>query len=187
MVPPRKRSRGAKDDQIIALEKLESRRRCPIFGATSIVQSTTGAIRATVPTVESQQLHQHSTSLAVPDNPLSPPTNDCIGVDQDFDNTPVRPDMGSQPSSHRAAGVLRNNDTLLHQTYHLGHTSLAWNTRRNNQATQWKSVVIPQLVTVYLANRAETESGRVPPSPLWVLELVCGTGMAPADGACGTS
>jgi hypothetical protein len=130
--------------------------------ALQFIQPTTGIIRAIAPTVESQQPHQHS---ALPGNPLSPPTNDYIGVDEDFNDTPVCPDSSSQSGWHTSTGVLRNNHTLLHQMHHLDSTSSAWNIHHNNQATQQKSVVIPQLVTVYLANRAETESGRVPLSP----------------------
>jgi hypothetical protein len=109
-VPPQKQSQGTKDNRLVALQKLESTWRCPIFSGApdtlQFIQPTTGIIHTIVPTVESQWPHQHSALLAVLDNPLSPPTNDYIGVDEDFNNTPVCPDSGSQPSPHMAAGVL---------------------------------------------------------------------------------
>ena len=151
---------------------MERKQRCQVFSGPPSqidtirsIQPTTSVIRAILPTVKSPEPHQHSALLAIPDNPLSPPTNDYVGVDEYFNNTPVCPDTGSQSDSHTAPGALRNNHTHLYQMSHLDRNSSAWNIRRNNQATQWKSVVIPQLVMVYLANRAETESGRVPPSP----------------------
>lgn len=160
----RKRRRGLKDDRLIALQNLEYKRRCPVFG---IDPSEIDALKHRkltngIPTLESQQPHQHSALLA---GPLSPPTDDYIEINGDINDPSVRPDTSFQSSSHTTAGGLRNDRTVLRQLAHLDRTSSTWNTSRNIQAAQWKSVVIPQLVTAYLANRAETESGRLPPSP----------------------
>ena len=166
--PPRRRRRGPKDDPIFELEKIAKRRRYPILSTVPRQLDTLYSIQPTtsliVPIVESHQPHQHIVSIAVPDRP-SPPPNDYIGVDEYFNNTPVRPDTEAQSGSFTAANMLRNNGTHFHQTSHLDRPSSTWNIRRNNQATQWRSVVIPQLIAVYLANRAQTESGRVPASP----------------------
>jgi hypothetical protein len=79
---------------------------------------------------------------------------------EDFNDVPVPPRVASQSSS--PIGV-RDNHTLLCQTYHLDKVTPTWNTRRDSQAMQWKTTVIPRLIPVYLANRTETDSGRVPP------------------------
>ena len=175
-IPPRRRRRGPKDDPIFALEKIAKRRRYPIFGAVPrqldtlhSIQPTTSAI---VPTIESHQPHEHIVSIVVPDR-LSTPPNDYFGVDEYFNNTPVCPDTDAQSGSHTNPHALVNNGTLLHQTSHLDRPSSTWNIRRNNQVTQWRSVVIPQLIAVYLANRAQTESGRVPASQRTPYQCKC--------------
>ena len=86
--------------------------------------------------------------------------NDDSFAFEGSNNTPGSPDASSQT----LPGNIRNNRTFLRQTNHLDAIVPTWNTHRNNQTTQWKLVVIPRLITVYLANRAETKSGRIPPS-----------------------
>ena len=107
VIQPRKRRRGSKDPRMIALKKLEKRRRYPVFSGVpshlDTLQSNQPTTRAIVPTTESQQFHQYSMSITVPEYPLSPPSNDYIGVDS---NTPVRPNTETQSGSHTAASVL---------------------------------------------------------------------------------
>ena len=76
-VLPRKRRWGLKDNRLITLQNLEHKRRCPVFG---IDPSEIDALKHRkltngIPTLESQQPHQHSALLA---GPLSPPTDDYV-------------------------------------------------------------------------------------------------------------
>ena len=129
-LPPRRRRRGPKDDPIFELEKIKKRQRYPILSTVprqletlQSIQPTTTTTSAIVPTVESQQPHQHIIPIVVPNHPLSLPPNDDIGVDEHLKTTPVRPDTEAQSGSHTAASVLQNNGTLLHQTSHLDRPS----------------------------------------------------------------
>jgi len=91
---------------------------------------------------------------------------------EDFNDMPVPLRLAAQSSSPIATG-LWDNRTLLCQTYHLDKVTPTWNMRRNSQAMQWKTNVIPQLIPVYLANRKETKTRRVPPSIKPVHQCQC--------------
>jgi hypothetical protein len=166
-----------KDKCIAELQKLEKKQCHPVFWSTEaspkafhFPQHTAGTSHATVVTAGPQ--HPRPSPLPPPPHvpPLSPVNDDTI-VFRDFGDIPVPPCVVSQSGS--PTGVLQDNQTLLRQTAHLDKVTLTWNTRRDSQATQWKTTVLPKLVLVYLANRMETESGRVPPSSKPVHQCQC--------------
>ena len=168
--PPLKRTRwrGPKDDRIKALRKLERKRHskiCHYTANTPIIapahQPSTLVHHTTPATGETP--FQGSPGLEVPHSPPSLPEVDYSGL-EDLNNSPASPRVPSGSDLCMAPSV-RNNSALLRQTKHLDDHTPAWNQRRNNQATQWRSVAIPQLIPIYLANRATTESGKLP-SPL---------------------
>ena len=158
---PKRRSRGPKDQRLVALKKLNAMRRSNIFKSkprqTDAVQpttTTTTGVGHAIATAQSPNL-----SPILSRSPPSLPINEDSFAFDESNNTPGSPGGASRttPPSN-----IRNN---LCQTNHPDAAASTWNTRRNSQATQWKSVVIPQLIPVYLANHAETKSGRISPSP----------------------
>jgi hypothetical protein len=165
----KRRWRGPKDDRLKALQKLEHRRRSRLFcdGGNKSNNACAPQFNArayrTAPAPITSPL-QRGSGPTVPHSPPSLPT----GGDEDGPNH----FNYSPPSSHVPLGSglptpsrVRDNRALLRQTRHLDHHTSAWNERRNNQATQWKLFTIPRLMPIYLANRAATESGRLPPPP----------------------
>ena len=169
VVSPKKRRRGPKDDRIVALQKWSSIRRSNIFkckpgllGAVQPTRSTTTGVGRAIAMVDPGP--QSPNLSPISRSPPSPPINDDSIVFDESNNTPGSPDGPSRTGSEAPPSNFRNNRTHLRQTNHLDAAAPTWNTRRNNQATQWKSVVIPRLIPVYLAYRAETKSGRIPPS-----------------------
>ena len=143
----KRRWQGPKDDPIKALDKSERRRHHAVFWDTSHTQLTasdcqlnTCAHRTAPVPVESPL--QHSLEPAVPHSPPSLPAGgDEYGLEISNDS-PVPSDIpigsGLPPTSH-----LRNNRALFRQTWHLDSHTSAWKGRWDNQAIQWKSVVIP--------------------------------------------
>jgi len=102
-------------------------------------------------------------SLQPPHIPLLSPIQGDTAMSKDFTHML----QSSSPTG------LWDNHTLLHQAYHLDKVTSTWNMRWNSQAMQWKTNVILQLIQIYLANHAETESGRVPPSTKPVHQCQC--------------
>jgi len=175
------RYRGAKDKCLCALQKLEKKRRHPILRNTETPRTTAkfskcttdvGRGRAAIVTTGCQRPPRQGSSPPPPHIPLLSPIQDDTAMFEDFNDAPVPPRLAAQSSSPIATG-LRDNRTLLRQTYHLDKVTPTWNTRRNSQAMQWKTNVIPQLIPVYLANREETKTGRVPPSIKPVHQCQC--------------
>ena len=165
--PVKRRWRGPKDDPIKALQKLERRRCWDSFQDTVYQPNTTRPPQLNT--------HAHFTGPAAVKSPLqrspgpavwhSPPSLPAGGNEDGPESSNNYPVSSHVPlrSGLRTASSVRDDRALSRQTQHLnGHTP-AWNERRNNQAIQWKSVTIPQLMLAYLANRAGMESGRLPP------------------------
>ena len=165
--PLKRRCRGPKDDRLKALRKLEYKRnrrtnssqgtayQLPLARAPQLDTR----VRRTAPAPVKSLHTPKPTVLHIP--PAVPAECDEGGLEI-FNASPVRPHVLLVPGLHTPSSV-RDNCALFRQTRHLdGHTT-AWNQRRNDQAANWTSVTIPQLVPIYLANRAATESGRLPP------------------------
>lgn len=168
VAPVKRRCRGPKEDRIKSLRKLESSRRCEVFRYTACQPNTARApqvdtrVHSAAPAPAPSPL-QHSPGPAVPQSQPSPPT----GGEYDpgsFHGSPVSPHV-PLGSGLREASSIRDNRALFRQTQQLDDRTSAWNKRRNNQSTQWRSVTIPRLMPIYLANRAATECGRLPPPP----------------------
>src|SRR5258706_334776 len=167
--PAKRRSRGPKDNRIKALEKLKRRHRYQVFQGTADNPNTacdsqlnTRVHRMAPASVDSPL--QRSPGPAVPYSPPSLPEGGYEDEPWSFNDSPVSSHV-ILGSDLRAASGVRDNRALFHQTKHLDDHTSAWTGRRNNQATQWKSVTIPQLMPTYLANHAVTKSGRLPPPP----------------------
>lgn len=158
------RWRGPKDDRMKALRNLQRKRRSEVFRYTPYIpiNPPTHQPSHTTPAPGESPL-QNSPGHAVTNSP--PPL--LAGVDdgglEGFNNSPVSPHV---PLGLGSASGIRDNRALFRHAQHLDNHTPAWNRRRNNQATQWRSIAIPQLIPIYLANRAATESGRFPPLPL---------------------
>ena len=161
--------RGPKFDRLKALEKIECKRRSKVFRDTAYIPNTIH-----VPQLSTRAHHtgpapfnarlQGGPRPLVPHNPPSIPAGSIQDGPKSSNDSPVsfHVPLGS---GLRTASGMWDNHALLRQTQHLDDHTSAWNRRRNNQAIQWKSVTIPQLIPRYLANRAATQSGRSPPSP----------------------
>lgn len=175
----RTRWRGPKDDRIMALRKLERKRRSKVFEYTTNmpiiapVHQPNTPIRDTTP-VSGESPFQNAPPRAVLHSPPSLPA----GVDDNglvgFNGSPVSPHVPLESGVCTGSSV-RDNRTLFRQTQHLDNHIPAWNQRRNNQATQWRLVTIPRLIPTYLANRAATKSGRLPSLPLPNRQCQCDT------------
>ena len=165
--PLKKRWRGPKYDRLKALEKIERKRRCPVFQAPAYIPNTTRAPQPSTGPAPVKSPLQRCPKPAVPSSPPSLPAGGDEDGSEGFSDSPVSSHV-PLGSNLRTASGYRDNRALLRQLRHLDdhtdHTS-AWNKRRNNQAIQWKSVAIPRLMPTYLANRVATESGRLPPPP----------------------
>ena len=162
----KRRWRGPMDDPIKALQKAESKRRGPVFWdpgpkniTASVHQPNTPAHRTAPAPVKSPL--QHSPEPAAPHSPPSLPVGGDEYEQEIFNDFPVSPHIPIGSGSRMSR--LRDNRALLRQTRHLDSHASAWKGRRDNQAIQWKSVAIPRVMPTYLANRAATESGRLPP------------------------
>ena len=107
---------------------------------------------------------QRSPGPTAPDSAPSLPAGGYEDEQVGFNDSPVLSDV-PMGSGLRGESCVRDNRALLRQTKHLDEHTSAWNERRKCQATQWKSVAIPRLMPGYLANRAATKSGRLPPPP----------------------
>ena len=166
-IPSKRRCRGPKDARIKALQKLERKRRSEVFQDTAYQPITARApqlntrVRRTAPTPVKSPL-QRSPGLAVPHSPPSLPAESDEGGSETFNGSPVSPRVSPAPGLRTPSSV-RDNRALFRQTHHLDDHTSAWNQRRNNQAAHWTSVAIPRLMPIYLANRAATKSGRLPP------------------------
>jgi len=164
------RWRGPHDDRIRALKKLERSRRCEVAYQDPAYTSNTAHapqinahVHRTAPAHATSPL-QHSPGPAVPHSPPSlPEGGDEYGLES-FNDSPVSSHV-PLGSGLRMASNVRDNRARFHQTKHPGDHTSAWTKRRHSQATQWRSIAIPQLMPTYLANRAATESGRLPPPP----------------------
>ena len=173
----RTRWRGPKDNRLKALQKLERKRRSAVFKYTPNIPFTSTAlqlnarVRHTTPAPGESPL-QNSPGHAVPHSPPSLPADVEYGELEGFNDFTVSPHVPLGSGLCTTSSV-RNNRALFRQTRHLDNHTPAWNQRRNNQATQWKLVAIPQLIPIYLANRAATESGRLPPPPLPNFQCQC--------------
>ena len=168
--PPSQRPcRRPRDDRIKALQKLERRRRSVVFQDTAYNPKTARApqlntrVHCTGPGPVKSPL-QRSPPLAVPHSPPSLPSGGDEDGPERFSESPVSSHI-PLGSGLRMASSVRDNRALFRQTRHLDNHTSTWNERRNDQAIQWKSVAIPRLMPAYLANRATTESGRLPPPP----------------------
>ena len=163
--PLKRRCRGPKDDRIKALQKLRRRihfRDTAYEPITSRTPQLTTRVHRTAPDPVSSPLQLSPEPAAL----HSPPAL-LVGGDGDgpesFNDTPESfsdtPESSHVPlgSGLRTASSKRDNRALFRQTRHLDDHTSAWNGCCNNQATQWKSVTIPQLIPTYLANRASTE------------------------------
>jgi len=169
IVSPKRRKRGSKDQRLYDLQKLECTRRLAVFtsrpselSTAQPIRSTTAGIGRAIATTADPRPRSPNRRSPSPVTLHSPPPifiNDDSFVFDGSNNTPGASRTGSQTPP----GDIRNNRTTLRQTNHLDAVTPTWNTRRSNQATQWKSVIIPKLIPVYLANRAKTKSGRTPP------------------------
>ena len=166
----KRRWRGPKDNPIKALQKLERKRRCEVFWDTGYEPITAHApqlnsrVHRMAPAPVKSPL-QRSPGLAVPHSPPSLPEGGDEGEPENFNDSPVSSHIPLGCGLPPASGV-RDNHAFFRQTWHLDDHTSTWNGRRNNQATQWKSVAIPRLLPTYLANHAATESGRLlPPKP----------------------
>jgi hypothetical protein len=172
--PPKRRWRGPKDDRIKALRKLERKRRSAVFRDTDYQPIITPAlqlnarVRRTAPAPVKSPLQRSPE----PHSPPSPLAEGDEGGLENFNDSPLVPHVPLS-SGLRTASSVRDNRALFHQTYHLDNHTSAWNQRRDNQATQWTSVAIPRLMPIYLANRAATESGRLPPPPRTNYQCQC--------------
>jgi hypothetical protein len=162
--PVKRRWRGPKDNRLKALQKIKRRHRYEVFRGIAINPNPAHASQPNT--------HVHYTDPASINSPLqrslgsavppSPPAGGYEGEQVSFNDSPVSSDV-PLGSGLRAASGVRDNRALLRQTKRTdGHTS-SWNERRSSQAAQWKSVAIPRLMVTYLANRAATKSGRLPP------------------------
>lgn len=168
--PPKKRRwRGLKDHRYKSLRKLESKRSSQVLLDTSSKPITTPGhqidthVRHAAPASVEYPL-QHNARLSAPHSPCSLPEEGDNGGLEIFNGSPVSPHVPFG-SDLCAAPIARDNRALFRQTRHLDDHTPAWNQRRNKQATQWQSVVIPQLIPIYLTNRAVTKSGKLPPPP----------------------
>ena len=160
--------RGPKCDRLKALEKIEHKCCSKVFWDTAYILNTIH-----VPQLSTRAHHtgpapfnarlQGSPGPLVPHNPPSLPAGSIQDGPKSSNNSPVsfHVPLGS---GLRTVSGMQDNRALLHQTQHLDDHTSAWNRRRNNQAIQWKSVTIPQLIPSYLANCAVTQSRRSPPS-----------------------
>jgi hypothetical protein len=166
----KRRWRGPDDDRIKALQKLERRRRCKVaFQNTTYEPNTAHApqintrIHHTAATPVTSPL-QRSPGPAVPHSPLSLPTGGDEYDPESFNGSPV---FSHVPlgSGLRTASSGRDNRARFRQTKPPDDHKSAWTKRRHSQAAQWRSIAIPRLMPTYLANRAATESGRLPPPP----------------------
>jgi len=177
---PRKwRSCGAKDQRISRFKELRYKNHyiavadlAPSQMSTVVnMQEVTDAVCTRV----GSQQHRPSrspSSHSLPDNgDLTASNNDDL-MSMNTTNT-QKP--GSSPPLCASSRLLRNNHTALCQTYHLDAIHSPWETRRNNQARQWKAVVIPQIIPAFLKNWAATESGRCSPSPQSRMGCQCTT------------
>jgi hypothetical protein len=168
--PPLKRCcQGPKDDCIKALRKIEHKCHSAVFYNTDYdliitcaPQLNTRACRTAPVPVKSP--HQGSPGLAVLHSPPSLPAEGDEGGLENFNDSPEVPHVPLSSGLCTASSV-QDNHALFHQTYHLDDHTSAWNQHHNKQATQWTSVTIPQLMPIYLANRAAMDSGRLPPPP----------------------
>ena len=165
----KRRWRGPKDDPIRALQKIERKRRAPIFWDTGYRPNTAGVpqidthVHRTIPAPVKSSL-QRSPGPAVQHSPPSLPTGGDEGEPESFKDSPVS-SHAPLGSGLRTASNVRDNRALLRQTRHLDNHTSARNERPNDQVAQWVSVAISRLIPTYLANRAATESGRLPPPP----------------------
>ena len=164
----KRRWRGPKDDRLKALEKLNRSRRHEVFSYyTADRPNTTRApqinagVHHTAPAPVTSPL-QRSPGPAVPHSPPPLPVGGDEGESEGFNDCPVSPNV-PLGSGLPTVSWCRDTRAPLRQTKHLDEHTSAWNKRRNSQATQWNTVSIPRLMPTYLANRAATESGRVPP------------------------
>jgi hypothetical protein len=159
------RWRGPYDDRIKALQKLERSRRCEVaFQNPACTSNTAHALQVNTRVHRTAPAHatsplQHSPGPAVPHSPPSLPAGGEEYGLEGFNHSPV--------SSHvpLGSGCVRDNRARFRQTKRVGDHTTSWTKRRHSQATQWRSIAIPRLMPTYLANRAATKSGRLPPPP----------------------
>ena len=157
------RWRGPKDDPIWALQEAESWRRSTVYWPTNRKHPTasdrrlsTHAHRTAPAPVQSPR--QHSSEPSVPHSPQSLSAGGEEYEQVVFNDSPISSDIPIATNSR-----LRESRALLRQTRHRENHTSAWKRRRDKQAMEWKSVAIPRIMPTYLANRAATESGRLPP------------------------
>ena len=164
---PKTRYRGPKDDPIRAFEKAERGRRGAVFWDTRPPRPTTNAhqlntrAHRTAPAPVDSPL-QRSPEPAVPHSPPSLPAGGDEYGPEFFNDSSVSSHIPIG-SGLRTTSRPQDNRILFRQTRRLDNHTSAWKRRRDNQAVQWRTVAIPRLVPTYLANRAATESGRLPP------------------------
>ena len=133
------------------------------FNCTTHVSQSNTCVCCMAPASVDSPL-QRSPGPAVPHSPPALPEGGYEDDQVCFNDSPGPSDvpLGSGP---QAASGVRDNHALFHQTKHLNDHTSAWNKHCNSQATQWKSVTIPQLMPTYLENRMAMKSGRLPPPP----------------------
>src|SRR5258706_9582036 len=167
--PVKRCSRGPKDNCIKALEKLKCRHRYQVFQGiannpnTACDSQLNTRVHHMAPASVNSPL-QRSPGPAVLYSPPSLPEGGYEDEPGSFNDSPVSSHVIVGSDLHVVSGV-QDNHALFHQTKHLDDHTSAWTGCHNNQATQWKSVTIPQLMPTYLANRAVTKSGGLPPPP----------------------
>ena len=164
--PKKRRCRGLKDDRLKAIRNLECRHRAQVFediDCTIIAHSTHHV--ATAPFESPLQSPGRAVPPPVPHSPPSVPAEDEDGGLEIFNDPPASPHDAPASGLYTASGI-QDNQAFFWQTRHLDDHIPVWNQRWNKQATQWQSVAIPRLIPIYLANRAATESGKLPPPPM---------------------
>jgi len=165
----KRHSRGPKDNCIKALEKLKCRHCYQVFQGiadnlnTACDSQLNTHVHCMAPASVDSPL-QHSPGPTVLYSPPSLPEGGYKDKPGSFNVSPVSSHVILGSDLCMASSV-QDNCALFHQTKHLDDHTSAWTGCCNNQATQWKSATIPQLMPTYLANRAVTKSGRLPPPP----------------------
>jgi hypothetical protein len=174
---PKRCWQGLKDNHLKALQKLEHKCCSTVFRDTNyqpiitVAPQLNACVCRTAPAPAKSPL-QCSPGLAVLHSPPSPPTEGEEGRLENFNDSPVVPHLLLLPGLCNMSSV-QDNCALFHQTYHLDNHTSAWNQHCDNQATQWTSVGIPQLMPIYLANHVAMESGRLPPPPRTNYQCQC--------------
>ena len=161
----KRRWRGPDDDRIKALQKLERSRRCKVaFQDTSYQLQIDTRVHNTVPVPLPSPLQDNPGPAALHSAPLLPAGGEDNGLEF-FNDSPVSSHVPMVGSGLLTASSGKNNRARSRRIQHPEDHTSAWTKRRHSQAAQWRLIAIPRLIPTYLANRAATESGRLPLPP----------------------